>query len=116
MSAEQVGNEFRRELDRQGHYTEQPLALLFEGFDTQILLDANEMSHGRLFQAVAEVVIRTARHRAEKMRMPESNILLSDFIPALGSRSDLVGQRSRYEFGVFSDEVEFIIRQCCPWC
>ncbi len=93
----------------------------FEGFKTDLILQADDMAHGRITAIFAREAVAAARHRAEKFRTSATPVYLADFVPAFDYIRELASPRRRpnlrtEDVVIFTAEISELIRQCCPWC
>ena len=98
------------------------LPLLFEGFKTELLLEADDKADGQVTSICAQSAIQAADHRIQKRATEHDKyVLLSDFVPAFQYIRDLCIPKNRLHFPadhvkVFTREISELIAQACPWC
>lgn len=125
MSAEGLSNRLANHIkDRARELAHrEALPLLFEGFNTDLLLEADDKAGHKVTGICAETAIKAADRRLAKIK-PIHNpgfVLLTDFIPAFEYISELCVPRNQFRFpvehvSVFTREISELIRQGCPWC
>jgi hypothetical protein len=107
--AKRIEVALRKILRRRGYRTERQVSVLFTGFDTAKLLDANTQSHNRVFEAASAIAIEHAIKREKKLKTPKNPILGTDLIPALDF--DELKKRDSSLANFWS-----MFSESCPWC
>jgi hypothetical protein len=128
MSATEIAERLSRRIAERGRAVAHPDAvpLLFEGFKTELLLQADDKADGQVTGICAKSAIQAADHRMQKqkrmgMEYKDGVVLFSDFVPAFEYISDLCVAKNRLHFPaedvkVFTWEISELITQACPWC
>jgi hypothetical protein len=126
MSAKEIAGRLSEQIAKRGRAIAHPDAvpLLFEGFKTELLLEADNKAGWQVTGICAQSTIQAADHRIQKkmgMEYKPDVVLLSDFVPAFEYISDLCIAKNRLHFPadhvkVFTREISELIAQACPWC
>ena len=124
MSTQEIAGRVTESIERRKYKVAHPdvLPYLFEGFETVLLLKADDLANRKVTDIYARVAVEIAGRRAGKIRDAiERVVLISDFVPAFEYISDLSIPKNYFRFSkedvaVFTSEVSQLIRQCCPWC
>jgi hypothetical protein len=124
MSAEEIASRLRSQVQAQKYDIVHPEAVpyLFEGFETNLLLTADDLANKKVTAICARAAIDAAKRRVAKIKSEGGRtIVLADFVPAFEYISDLSSTKNRFRFPtadlmVFTAEVSQLIRDCCPWC
>jgi hypothetical protein len=115
MSPQVVEHALRNLIEQKGYSLEEGLSILFNGFDCDALIKANNKSEQKLFSRAVGFAMKVADFRSSKMATKKKHVLVSDFVPALSHIGELAEGRYRFSTS-FDKQVRSILTQCCPWC
>jgi hypothetical protein len=110
MSSQDVDSAIKAVLSDRGLNAVGTFSALFDDFDTEVLMEANTLSNGVLFGTIAQHLENAAERRRIKRPSTPTGIRMGDFLPAYAEVT------SPPILSTFTNAVQDLIRQCCPYC